>query len=74
MTAQAVLVHGSRRAEIERRGNGLLDQLRQQWRTYRTYRETLHALEVMEVRHREDIGLAGADLAAVAREATRRRG
>ena len=39
------------------------------WRTYRVYRATAAELRALSVRERDDIGLAGADLDAVARKA-----
>ncbi len=39
------------------------------WRRYRTYRQTQAALRALSIREREDVGLAGADVDAVAREA-----
>ena len=69
MTAQTVPSPQPGRAETERRGGTLLGALRQHWRNRMTYRDTLAALRAKEVREREDIGLAGADLEAFARRA-----
>jgi uncharacterized protein YjiS (DUF1127 family) len=43
------------------------------WRRHRTYRETQAQLRALSIREREDVGLAGADVDAVAREAVYRR-
>lgn len=45
---------------------------RQAWRRRRLERRTRAELHALSIREREDIGLAGADLDAVAREAVRR--
>lgn len=68
MTAVAA-VRQSGRALAERRGTGLTDSLRQVWRNYVTYQRTLAELNALDVREREDIGLAGLDLEAVAKDA-----
>jgi uncharacterized protein YjiS (DUF1127 family) len=58
------------RAGAERRGDeGLLETLKVSVRNYMAYLEARAALEAMSVRELDDIGLAGADLKAVARRA-----
>ena len=65
MTAHAL--HG--RELAGRRVTGLMANIRTAWRNYWTYWQTLSELRAKEVRDREDIGLAGADLEAFARHA-----
>lgn len=48
---------------------GLLAGIRQDLAAWRDYRRTLAALHAMDVRQRDDIGVAGADLGAIARKA-----
>lgn len=57
------------RAVAERPAGTPIEALRRAWRAYWTYAATLRALRSREVRDLEDIGLAGEDLEAVAREA-----
>jgi uncharacterized protein YjiS (DUF1127 family) len=69
MAALTLPARRSGRAELERQAGSLTDALRRTWREHRTYRATLAALTALDVREREDIGLAGADLEAIARKA-----
>jgi uncharacterized protein YjiS (DUF1127 family) len=67
MTALAAVPSG--RALAEQRGMSLIDTLRRAWRNHATYQRTRAELTALEIREREDIGLAGHDPAAIAREA-----
>jgi uncharacterized protein YjiS (DUF1127 family) len=67
MTAQ--FLNASSPAVGERRVPQVLAALGRAWRQYRSYRQTQAELRALSIRQREDVGLAGADLEAVAREA-----
>lgn len=47
----------------------LIAPLREAWSKRRAYRTALHDLRALDVRQRDDLGVAGLDLAAVARKA-----
>ncbi len=58
-------------AEIDARFiPNLLGALRRAWSRNRVYSRTHAELRALSIRQREDLGFAGRDLAAIAREAT----
>jgi uncharacterized protein YjiS (DUF1127 family) len=55
----------------ERTELGILAPIWKALEDWRTYRRTLQALRALDMRQREDLGIAGLDMKAVARDARR---
>jgi uncharacterized protein YjiS (DUF1127 family) len=69
----ARFLNATDRAADERLIPQLLAAAGRAWQRHRTYRENQAQLRRLSIREREDVGLAGADVDAVAREAVYRR-
>jgi uncharacterized protein YjiS (DUF1127 family) len=68
----AQFINASTPAARERLVPQTLASLAQAWQRYRSYRATSAQLNGLSIREREDIGLAGHDVDAVARDAVYR--